>query len=142
MKERNAKGHRVLRKAAMVKSENPAETKKADQSRRRFVKFNLLGLALAPTASLVLSENAWAVKRHDDEPALIDLEDPQAKAIKYMVPSPKNQQDCSNCQLYTGTEGAASGPCALFSYRIDTQSGKPLWVHADGWCRAWAPRQV
>jgi hypothetical protein len=106
------------------------------------MKLNLLGLALAPTASLMLSENALAVKKNDGEPALLDLEDPQAKAMEYMVPSPTNQQSCSNCQLYTGKEGADSGPCALFSYRVDTQSGKPLWVHADGWCRGWAPRQV
>jgi hypothetical protein len=48
------------------------------------MKLNLLGLALAPTASLMLSENALAVKKNDGEPALLDLEDPQAKAMEYM----------------------------------------------------------
>jgi hypothetical protein len=127
---------------SLIPVENQAHNGATDQNRRRFMKLNLLGLALASTASLVLSRNALAVKRDDGEPVLLDPKDPQAKAVKYTVPSPTSQYSCSNCQLYTGKEGADSGPCALFSYRNDTQSGKPLWVHANGWCQAWAPRQV
>jgi hypothetical protein len=127
---------------SLIPVENQTHNGAIDQNRRRFMKLNLLGLALASTASLVLSGNALAVKNNDGEPALLDPEDQQAKAAGYTVPSPTSQKSCSNCQLYTGKEGADSGPCALFSYRNDTQSGKPLWVRADGWCRAWAPRQA
>lgn len=121
---------------------NQAGNEAADQSRRRFMKLNLLGLALAPTASLFLSGNAWAVKRENGLPAILDAEDPQAQALDYTAQSPRGQQACHNCQLYTGTEGEESGPCAIFSYRNDAQSGKSLWVNATGWCRAWAPRQL
>lgn len=38
---------------------------------------------------------------------------------------------CSGCQLYTGAEGSASGPCTLFQNKL---------VPAKGWCNAWAPK--
>jgi hypothetical protein len=114
-------------------------------SRRRFVKLNLLGLALAPTAVLFLSENSWAGGRtgrgpEDSTPALLDPEDPQAKALSYTEKSPKDEQECANCQLYAGTDGEPYGPCAIFSYRV-APSGKQLLVRAPGWCRSWGPRQ-
>jgi hypothetical protein len=42
----------------LVTGESLADTKAVDQHRRRFVKQNLLGLALAPIATLYVSENA------------------------------------------------------------------------------------
>lgn len=122
---------------------NPASSADlANRSRRRFMRINLIGLALAPAANLVFSESANAVSRRDGVPALLDASDPQAQALNYTAQGPKGQQSCSNCQLYTGASGKEFGPCALFSYRSDTQSGKPLVVTSTGWCRAWAPRQV
>jgi High potential iron-sulfur protein len=126
---------------ALATGETQAGTRATDESRRRFMKLNLLGLALAPTASLLLNENAWAVKQEESVPALLDPHDPQAQALDYTPQSPRSDQSCSNCQLYTGATDEESGPCALFSYRSDPESGQPLWVDATGWCRGWAPRQ-
>ena len=117
----------------------------ADQSRRRFVKFNLLGLALAPTASLFVTNNSWA--RNEPKkgikpapPAILDPADRQAQALSYTKQSSKDVQSCSNCALYTGYEGEKIGPCAIFSYRVSPEGGQ-LMVNATGWCRSWAPRQ-
>ena len=127
----------------LAAGKNPASNDEtADRSRRHFMKINLIGLALAPAASLVFSESASALGRRDGVPALLDANDPQAQALNYSPLGHKSQQSCSNCQLYTGASGKEFGPCALFSYRSDTQSGKPLLVTSTGWCRAWAPRQI
>lgn len=127
----------------LATGKNPASrAETADRSRRRFMKINLIGLALAPAASLAFSGSANAVSRRDGVPALLDVKDPQARALNYTAQGPRSQQSCSNCQLYTGASGKEFGPCALFSYRSDTQSGKPLLVTSTGWCRAWAPRQT
>lgn len=72
----------------------------ADRSRRRFMKINLYGLALAPAASLLFSESAKAVRNEDGVPALLDANDPQAQALDYTAQGSKGQQSCSNCQLY------------------------------------------
>ena len=144
MKDKNAEAPNVSIRSTMVTGENPAAQAPTDQGRRRFVKRNLLGLALAPTAGLLISENAWAGGRtgrtSDDMPAILDPTDPQAQALNYSAHSPKDGQSCSNCQLYTGIEGEDSGPCAIFSYRV-APNGKQLWVNATGWCRSWGPRQ-
>ncbi|MBA3059719.1 MAG: high-potential iron-sulfur protein [Gammaproteobacteria bacterium] len=67
--------------------------------------------------------------------------DPQAKALAYAADTTKVDakkfpkhvaaQDCSNCALYQGKVGAASGLCPLFA-------GKQ--VAAKGWCSAYAKK--
>jgi hypothetical protein len=39
--------------------------------------------------------------------------------------------NCSQCAQYSGADGAAEGPCVIFSGRL---------VSAKGWCSAWAKR--
>jgi hypothetical protein len=114
-------------------------------SRREFVKLNLLGALLLPIAGLLVSENAQA--RNEGKkgftvspPARLDPDDPQAKALSYTSDSARHGQFCSNCALYTGTEGDDIGPCAIFSYRVAPEGGQ-LMVDAGGWCRAWLQRQ-
>ncbi len=122
---------------------NSAADEGANGSRRRFLQLNLVGLALAPAASLFVGTRAWAMRGRgepDDTLAMLDPEDPQAKALSYTEDSPNMNQLCSNCQIYTGTEGEDHGPCAIFSYRV-APSGRQLLVKAAGWCRAWGPRQ-
>jgi hypothetical protein len=140
MKKYGVQEDNELTSSGLVSGTNQA----ADPSRRRFVKLNLLGLALAPIASLQVGENAWASRtariETDHTPAVLDPADPQAQALSYSAQSPKEGQSCSNCQLYTGTEGEESGPCAIFSYRV-APNGKQLLADATGWCRSWGPRQ-
>jgi hypothetical protein len=133
----------LLTTGAPVTGEDLSGEKVADQGRRRFMKLNLLGLALAPTASLLVGETAWAAGRSGRAPkdmAVLDPADPQAKALHYTPDSSKEGQSCSDCQLYTGTAGEDYGPCAIFSYRV-APSGEQIMVSAAGWCRSWGPRQ-
>ena len=142
MKQEATEDHGGLMSPALAVGENRARNEASDQSRRRFLRLNLLGLALAPAAGLFASGNVWAVKTGgtaDDKMPILDPHDPQAKALSYARESHKDHQSCSNCQLYSGTPGEEAGPCAIFSYRV-APSGKPLVVDASGWCRAWAPR--
>jgi hypothetical protein len=144
MKQNTKAGYDEPISAAQISGEDKPPNAVADQSRRRFVKLNVLGLALAPAASLTFGNNAWATRTGrmdaDTTPAIVDPNDPQAKALNYTADSPKAEQECSNCQLYTGTEGGEYGPCAIFSYRV-APNGKQLLVDAGGWCRSWGPRQ-
>jgi hypothetical protein len=125
----------------------------ADSGRREFVKLTVVGLSAASLANVLsaFGEVAWAA----DLPVTALAEnDPQAAALGYKHDA--NQVDtaqfpvratesgakqyCYNCQLYTGVPGKEWGPCALFSYRTDPQTGKPLAVNVNGWCVAWGPR--
>jgi len=54
-----------------------------------------------------------------------------AKADSKKFPKHAATQSCSNCALYQGKAGAASGPCPLFA-------GKE--VTAKGWCSAYAKK--
>ena len=117
-------------------------TETADQGRRQFLKLGGAGLALA-SASPFLVESAWAGRTGritNNEPAILDPADPQARALSYTAHSSKAGQSCGNCQLYTGSEGEEVGPCAIFSYRV-SPAGLQLMVQATGWCRSWGPRQ-
>ena len=102
-------------------------------SRRHFVRG---GLALA-VLPVVIGASSSSVLAQDLP--YVDEADPAAKALKYvadvanadpaLLKSPDH--NCGNCSFYTGAAGAEGGPCALFP-------GK--WVHAAGWCSAYAPK--
>lgn len=123
-----------------VSRDNTLFTGVVDDCRRSFLKRNALAFALASSASMLVGKSAWAGRTarraSDDNPPLLDPKDPQAAALNYTSASHKTNQQCSNCQLYTGTDGEEFGPCAIFSYRV-APSGKQLLVEAGGWCRAW-----
>ena len=73
--------------------------------------------------------------------AKLDEKDAQAVALGYVADTtkadtkkfPKHTPDqkCSNCQLYQGKAGDATGGCPLFP-------GKG--VAAPGWCSAWVKK--
>ena len=92
-----------------------------DNSRRRFIKLTAIGLAAAPFASALLSGTARAAD-------LISEADPQASALGYKADATKAEKrtdataHCANCGLYTGKEGEASGPCAIFQAKLVTAS--------------------
>jgi hypothetical protein len=81
------------------------------------------GAAQAQTAPMVNEKDAQAVSLG----YLADTTKVDAK--KY--PKHAATQKCSNCALYTGKAGAASGPCGIFP-------GKA--VAANGWCSAYAKK--
>jgi len=90
-------------------------------NRRQFLGSTAAVVALSP--SLLLSGRALAA----DVPR-VDPNDPQAKALAYVHQSPKADNVCANCQLYSGAADAEWGPCTIFP-------GKQ--VAAAGWCSAW-----
>ena len=94
-------------------------------NRRQFVGKSVAVLAVSP--SLVLSSRSLVAA----EAPKLDPEDAQAKALSYVHQSPKADNVCSNCQLYTGPAEAEWGPCAIFP-------GKQ--VAGAGWCSAWVKR--
>lgn len=74
-------------------------------------------------------------------PAMLAETDAQAVALGYKADATKvdakkfpkfaANQLCSNCQLYTGKDKEAAGPCGIFP-------GKA--VAAKGWCSAWVKK--
>jgi anaerobic selenocysteine-containing dehydrogenase len=101
-----------------------------DNSRRRFIKLTAIGLAAAPFANTLLSGTAGAADA-------VSETDPQASALGYKADATKAEKRtdatamCSNCGLYTGKAGEASGPCAIFQGKL---------VAANGWCTAWVKK--
>lgn len=101
----------------------------ASNGRRRFIRLAVTGLAVTPLAGALLSQTAQAA------PVPVQESDPMASAVGYKADAAKAtarkdpSESCSNCNLYSGKEGAADGPCALFQDNL---------VSAKGWCTAWA----
>jgi hypothetical protein len=82
-----------------------------------------------------------AASAHAQAAPLVNEKDAQAMSLGYAADSTKVDakkfprhaatQLCSNCALYTGKAGEASGPCGIFP-------GKH--VAAKGWCSAYAKK--
>lgn len=97
------------------------------ESRRRLLR----NLALAASVGGLASARLRAA----DELPLLAVDDPVAKAVKYVEDAKKVKEaegnTCANCSLYNGKDGSVQGPCQIIK-------GKA--VKAAGWCNAWAPQ--
>ncbi len=96
-------------------------------SRRVF----MMQMATAASAVLVAQQaSAQAmVAENDPQAAGVGYKADASKVDKAKYPKYAAGQNCSNCALYQGKAGAASGGCGLFP-------GKQ--VAAKGWCSAYA----
>ncbi len=102
-------------------------------ARRKFIQ-----LSAVATAGCLLQPSRQAAAQ--DMPKLA-LDDPMAKAMKYTHDAstvdpasranPAAEQNCANCALVQGDDGAAWRPCQIFPGKL---------VAADGWCSVWAPK--
>ena len=102
-------------------------------ARRQFLQ---LSAVAAAGAVLRPSSDAQA----QDMPKL-SPDDPMAVSMRYTHdastvdpasrPNPAEVQNCANCALYQGEDGAEWGPCQIFPGKL---------VAADGWCAVWAPK--
>ena len=103
--------------------------------RRTLLKGALLGVAAVPVSAL-LGRTATAAG------AKVDPNEPQAKALGYVVdatkvdakanPNFKPGQMCANClQAPTAKPGMAEVPCNIFA-------GRP--VAAKGWCKVYVKK--
>lgn len=93
--------------------------------KRRKVMFMMGATAAAvPASALIGALPSYAAE-------MVDPESTEAKGLAYVAESEKSDQNCANCALYQGDDGAEAGGCPLFA-------GKQ--VHAAGWCSAYAPK--
>ena len=103
----------------------------SNNSRRRFIKLTVSGLAAAPLAAALVNQTAQAA------PVAVKETDATATALGYKMDATKAtaRKDatatCTNCNFYSGKAGAADGPCTLFQGNL---------VNAKGWCTAWAKK--
>lgn len=102
-------------------------------ARRKFIQLSAVAVAGALASP---GRRAYA----QDAPRLAE-DDPMAAAMKYthdastVDPStranPAAEQNCANCALIQGEDGAEWRPCQIFPGKL---------VAANGWCSVWAPK--
>lgn len=102
-------------------------------ARRKFIQ-----VSAAAAAGCFMQDSRKAMAQ--DLPQLA-LDDPMAQAMKYTHDAstvdagsraqPDEVQNCANCALIQGEDGAEWRPCQIFP-------GKS--VAAAGWCSVWAPK--
>lgn len=121
--------------------------------RRSFINLGLKGIAVVPFGATVWLTSAGEAQAKGAasvsiQPARLPETDPQAKTLGYKADASmvdatifkrKNEQVCANCQLYSGSAGSETGPCAIFSYRLHPKLNQPYEVSAKGWCKSWGP---
>ena len=98
--------------------------KPVDTNRRRFIKITAIGAAAAPLGGMIFSSTAQAQET-------LDPSDPLAQQLNYVEESTKEDQHCSNCQLYAGSAEDAEAPCGIFGGKL---------VKGAGWCSAWVAK--
>ena len=98
-------------------------------TRRRLMRFAVTGLAVTPIAGALVNHASQAapVRVRESDPKAVELgyKEDAAKSTARKDPS----ETCATCNLYSGKEDAAEGPCVLFEDKL---------VSAKGWCTAWA----
>lgn len=102
-------------------------------ARRKFIQ-----LSAAAAAGVIVSPARKASA--EDMPQLTE-DDPMAVAMKYTHDAstvdaasranPAADQNCANCALIQGEDGAEWRPCQIFPGKV---------VAAAGWCSVWAPK--
>lgn len=110
---------------------NPADS----QSRRRFIKVAVVGLAAVPVAASLIPRMARAadlphVDEADATASSLGYKSDSAQVDASKFPQHKPDQLCSGCRYFQGG-GDEWGPCAIFP-------GKA--VHSKGWCSAFAAK--
>lgn len=77
------------------------------------------------------AQTAPMVNEKDAQPMALGYAADSIKVDAKKFPKHTAAQQCSNCALYTGKAGEATGPCGIFP-------GKH--VAAKGWCSAYAKK--
>jgi len=102
----------------------------ADQSRRKFMRSSLLGMAALPLGMGILSQRAFAQSLPPLDPTT-----PQAKGLNYV----KVAQDAAGHPAYTEGENCAN--CMFF---LEANNGCSLFpansVEPNGWCQTWVKK--
>ncbi|WP_100640697.1 high-potential iron-sulfur protein [Marinobacter salexigens] len=101
-----------------------------DQSRRKFIRHSLLGIAALPLGASVLSQRVLA----QDLPPL-ETSNAQAKALNYVLKAEEASghaayepgETCANCMFFQ----EANNGCTLFPQNS---------VEPEGWCSGWVKK--
>jgi len=103
-------------------------------SRRHF----LSKLIVSTAAPAILCRSAFG---QTPPPVKLEESDPMAAALGYKndttqvdaqkYPQHKTEQKCSNCALFQGKAGDASGPCGAVGGKV---------VASNGWCMVYAKK--
>jgi len=96
----------------------------SDNKRRQFLFTIGAGAAAIPLSAVIGSLPSYAAD-------MVDPESAQAKALQYAAMSENADQNCGNCSLFQGEDGAESGGCPLFPGQD---------VGAAAWCSAYVPK--
>ncbi|MDD2222043.1 MAG: high-potential iron-sulfur protein [Pseudomonas sp.] len=102
----------------------------ANQSRRKFMRSSLFGIAALPFGASLLSQHAFA---QELEP--LDPSNPQALALNYVKVAEeasahsayKAGSNCSNCMFFQSENNG----CMLFPQKS---------VEVGGWCQSWVQK--
>ncbi|HEY4037883.1 MAG TPA: high-potential iron-sulfur protein [Burkholderiaceae bacterium] len=102
------------------------------QHKRRTFLIDAAGAASALAASrLAFAQPGTPLSATDPMAVALGFTTDATKADKAKFTNWAADHTCSNCQLYLGKPGDASGPCSLFQQKL---------VSAKGWCSAWAKK--
>ncbi|ASK20166.1 high-potential iron-sulfur protein [Halomonas sp. N3-2A] len=102
----------------------------ANQSRRKFIRNSVMGLAALPLGAGILSKTAFA-----QELPRLDPSNSTAQALNYVEvasnasdhPAYEEGELCSNCMFFN----AETAGCQLFPQNS---------VEAGGWCQSWTAK--
>lgn len=98
-------------------------------TRRTFVIHSLLGGAALASSPFTGAQTTLPMLEETDAQAVaLHYRADGTKAEKTRFPNHTAAEICSDCSLYQGKAGAASGTCVLFPNKR---------VAAAGWCSAW-----
>jgi len=105
------------------------------QARRHFLQMIAVGAAAVPACAFAVRglRAQEKVDPGDELAQQLGYVEDAAEVDPSAWPAYEEGQLCSNCQLYTGAEGEAWGPCQIFGGDL---------VAADGWCSAWVEQSA
>jgi hypothetical protein len=104
------------------------------RERRVFLLHALAGTGAlsAPLLAAAQDNSNLPVKETDAYPKSMGFKLNTANVDQAKFPRHELSQKCSACQLYSGKDGDALGPCSFFK----------RMVPPDGWCRNFKPRKA
>ena len=121
-------------------------------NRREFLQKTFIALPIVAIAACTNDKKHPEVEEKPKEPdtsanvKFVPEDDPMAKNLSYVEDAssapvnlrveksgvPGEEQYCDICMFYVPEEGQSYGACQLLP--------KKGMVHADGWCKSWAPK--
>ncbi|MCB0272077.1 MAG: high-potential iron-sulfur protein [Bdellovibrionales bacterium] len=121
-------------------------------NRREFLQKTFIALPIVAIAACTNDKKHPEVEEKPKEPdtsssvTFVSEDDPMAKNLAYVADASSASSEmrveksgvkgmdqyCHNCMFYIAEDGKSYGPCQLLP--------KKGMVHADGWCKSWAPK--